>query len=246
MAWFRICCMLILFGSIPFGTFGQDLTQESLKLFQEGQYDQAAAIYEKMLLEGDPSPDLYFNLGTCYFQGGRIGEARLAMEKGLRLNPGHKQLLHQLALVKSKIDPQIEALPSFLLFRWFAALRNQWPSSRWGILLLVFTWLFSILFFLHRAGRWSTSAGLKYSLITLAAFTAILFFSRKHEELKHYGILVEGGPLRIAPDLSSQVLLPLGAGSKSEVVDSLGAWYKVILENNDQGWIEKSSLRRVQ
>ncbi len=246
MTWFRNRCVLILFGSMAFTGLGQDRIQEGLKQFQEGQYDQAAAIFEKIILEESPSPDLYFNLGTCYLQGGRIGESRLAMEKGLRLNPGHKKLLHQLALVKNRIDPQIEALPSFMLLRWFAGLRDQWPSARWGILLLVFIWLFSILVFLHRAGKWAAPAGLKYSLITLAAFTAILYFSRKHVEHRHYSILMEGGPLRIAPDANSQVLLPLGAGSKSEVVDSLGTWYKVILENNDQGWIEKSYLKRVE
>lgn len=246
MTWFRNGCVLILFGSMTITGFGQDRIQEALKQFQEGHYDQAAAIFEKIILEESPSPDLYFNLGTCYLQSGRIGEARLSIEKGLRLNPGHKKLLHQLALVKNRIDPQIEALPSFLLLRWFAGLRDQWPSSRWGTLLLVFIWFSSILFFLQRAGKWAAPAGIKYILIALAAFTAILYFSRKHADQKHHGILMEGGSLRIAPDANSQVVLPLGAGSKSEVVDSLGSWYKVILENNDQGWIEKSALKRVE
>lgn len=239
--------MLLLLGSLWAAQgFAQEGIQEALQQFQDGRYDRAATIFEKMLREGNASPDLYFNLGTCYLQDGRIGEARLAMEKGLRLAPGHKKLLHQLDLVKSRIDPQIEALPSFLLLHWFASLRDRWSSSHWGSLMLVLIWLFSLLIFLRRAGIWTAPAALKYGLIGLAVFSSILYFSRNHAEHRHYGILLEGKPLRIAPEANSQVLLPLGAGSKTEIVDSLGAWYKVILENNDQGWIEKSSLTKVE
>jgi uncharacterized protein YgiM (DUF1202 family) len=38
------------------------------------------------------------------------------------------------------------------------------------------------------------------------------------------------------------VALPLGAGTKVQILDSLSAWYKVNLENNDEGWLPKVAL----
>jgi tetratricopeptide (TPR) repeat protein len=51
------------------------------------QYDQAIAEYRE-LLEREPRPEIYLNLGRALRESGRDDEARDAFEKAVRLAPG--------------------------------------------------------------------------------------------------------------------------------------------------------------
>ena len=70
----------------------------------------------------------------------------------------------------------------------------------------------------------------------------MFYLSRSHYENKKESILILNQNMHVAPDPNSQVALPLGAGTKVQILDSLSAWYKVNLENNDEGWLPKVAL----
>ena len=73
----------------------------------------------------------------------------------------------------------------------------------------------------------------------------IFFISRLSFENLPRAILMKSTPLKIAPDANAQELLPLGSGTNLEVIDSLQGWYKIQLENNDQGWLLKQSIEKI-
>lgn len=218
--------------------------RQAFELSQNGQFEQAAVIYESIIQQEGPSADLYYNLGTIYLSDQRIAEARIALEKALRLEPGNKLIQRQLEVLKTKIDPKIDALPAFLLYQWFIRLRNMADSAGWGWGLLFLSYLTLVWFMMRRTGNlFNLPSWIGYSMVTAICLTCILYFSSLRYQQQNFNILMVDQPLQIAPDSLSQVLLPLGKGSKAEVIDSLGVWYKVILENNDQGWLPKSSLK---
>jgi SH3-like domain-containing protein len=45
------------------------------------------------------------------------------------------------------------------------------------------------------------------------------------------------------PNDRSEVLFILHEGTKAEVLDSLGSFYKIKIANGSEGWIETSSLK---
>lgn len=218
---------------------------QAFELSKNGQFTQAALIYTSIIHQEGPSADLYYNLGTIYLNAQRIAEARIALEKALLLEPRNKLIQRQLDVLKTKIDPKIDSLPAFLLYQWFIRLRNMTNSSGWGWSLLILSYLTLAWFMMRRAGNLlNLPSWIGYSMVTAIGLTCILYFSSQRFQQQNFYILMEDQPLRIAPDSLSQVLLPLGKGIKAEVNDSLGVWYKVILENNDQGWLPKSSLKK--
>lgn len=221
----------------------QNRANEAVELNKNGNHKEAAVIYEKLLQSDGPSADLYFNLGTVYLLDNRIADARIALENAYRLDPGNKQVNKQLDILKKRIEPQIEALPAILPYQGFIFLRNLTTTEGWGYLLLLLVYLTAVILVIKP--KWKNMRWAVYGLISMVLFLSLFYISsRKLQEEKFY-VLMNDLPLRIAPDSSSQVLIPLGQGIKTEVNDSLGNWYKVKLENNDQGWLPKANLKNL-
>jgi|GEM_PF-1472552 len=240
-------CLPLILAWLPL--YSQDkvlaspLTQ-AYEMSKNKQYDQAVDIYQNQLRLTGPSADLYYNLGTVYLNAQRIAEARIALEKAHRMEPGNKQIQKQLEVLKSKIDPKIDALPAFLLYQWFIRLRNIMISAGWGWGLLISTYLTLMWLMFRRSGKFShLPSWINYTLVAAFAMMCIMYCSSNRYQQHHFSVLMVDHPLYIAPDSLSQVLIPLGKGSKAQVMDSLGEWYKVLLENNDQGWLPKSGLQ---
>lgn len=236
-----VCIHLVL---VTFQLNGQDALNQAYELGQKGLYDQAASIYADQIRLHGPSADLYFNLGTALLNSNQIAGARIALEKAIRLEPGNKPVQKQLEVLKQKIEPQIEAQPDILPYQWFIRLRNVWTPRGWGLAFFLLIYLTALWILLYRAGR----AGripfrMFYPMLAIVALTGLLYCSGIRNQNENFYVLINDHPLHVAPDSSSQVLIPLGEGSKADVLDSLGLWYKVLLENNDQGWLPKNKLR---
>lgn len=240
---FILSCIYLSWVECPL--HAQEVLKQAYELNQNGQFDQAALMYENTIQTRGPSADLYYNLGTTYLNSNRIADARIALEKAYRLEPGNKLVQSQLEILKKKIDPQIEALPALLPYQWFIYIRNQWTASGWGWLFLALVYITCILIFAGRNGKntYYTKRAIYYFL-TGICLSGLLYYSSIRHRHKSYYILMTDHPMHIAPDSLSQVLIPLGKGSKTEVIDSLGNWYKVTLENNDQGWLPKPKLNK--
>src|SRR6185436_11225451 len=57
------------------------------KLYEQGKFVEAAAGYEKLVLGGQSSAPIYYNLGNAYFKSGQIGRAIRAYRQAERLTP---------------------------------------------------------------------------------------------------------------------------------------------------------------
>ncbi len=67
-----------------FNQFGIELRKQEMS-------EQACRYYQRALEVCATDENLYFNLARAYVQGGRVGEAEGALEKCLRINPGHEE-----------------------------------------------------------------------------------------------------------------------------------------------------------
>lgn len=78
-------------------------------LYQQGQYDQAVAMYEKALEASQNSAfkaDVLFNAGNSRFQQGDYQKALEAYERALKENPQHRQALQNKEIVAQLIEQQ--------------------------------------------------------------------------------------------------------------------------------------------
>ena len=65
--------------------------QFGIELRKQNMLNQACRYYSRALEVCSTDENLYFNLARAYVQGGMVAEAEGAVEKCLRINPGHEE-----------------------------------------------------------------------------------------------------------------------------------------------------------
>ncbi len=213
--------------------------------YRSGNVNDAVAKYNSLIVEGYQSADLYYNLGCIYLKQNNISRARLNFEKALRLNPSSSKIKKGIAKAKSAIEPSIDALPPFILYKWFLAIRNLFSSVVWGWLVLISVFIYSGIGILNLNGKSILRKNGLYFVSLVPIFFFLFYLSRDAYEHKKESVLILNQGMHVAPDPNSQVALPLGAGTKVLILDSLSNWYKVNLENNDEGWLPKVALEGI-
>ena len=95
------------------------------KLYEQGKFAEAAALYEKLLQSGHVADALYFNMGNAFFKGGQIGRAIAAYVQAQRIAPRDPDVRANLQFARNQVQG-----PTFLperFSRWLGKLTlNEW------------------------------------------------------------------------------------------------------------------------
>ncbi|MEP7320795.1 MAG: hypothetical protein ABI761_02710 [Saprospiraceae bacterium] len=236
------CTCFILRADVP--SPKNDIAQ-AFQLYASGKYGEALQAYINLMNTYGPSSDLYFNAGVCELSMNKIPDAKIYFEKALMLKPGSGSIKKQLNSINQSIEPKIEELPPFLLLIWWRSIRDLFNQFTWGWITLVLCMLTGAIGIVKYILNKPISFSVWTSVLACLFLTVLFYLSRAQYEHTQRGILMESKPLKVAPSSNAQELLPLGSGTKLEIKDSLQDWYKIKLENNDLGWILKSSIQKI-
>lgn len=237
-----------LFWMIPLaGQSPADAFKAANQAYASKNYEAAIRSYRAIIEGGLQSAELYLNLGNSYYQQGDFGQAILAYEKGLLLEPRHAALTKNLGLVRDEIPDQFGELPPFFLSVWWNTLRGSRSSNAWAILGLAFLW-FGLagwaVWIWSSERRWRKrgfSVGLVLLVLSLLPFSLAWSHKRWHQANKAAVVIQEVLSLRAAPDAKAEEVLELHSGTKVKVLDELGDWHKVRLSNGEEGWLPTAS-----
>lgn len=216
--------------------------------YQDKQYAEALRLYEGFIEDGYASAALFYNMGNAYYRQDKIGLAILYYEKALKLSPRDAAVRANLDLAQSQQVDQIQALPSFFLDRWQQSLQSIFSSNTWSILglLLLWTGVGGLIFWLLAAERTQRKRGfiIGATLLVLSIIPFYLSAGRaSFERNPGTAILLEAEyGLRTAPEEESTVILPLHEGVKVAIIDRIGEWMKVQLQDGAQGWLPEEAL----
>jgi tetratricopeptide (TPR) repeat protein len=215
------------------------------KQYVNENYSAAISFYDSILISGMESSELYYNLGNCHFKTNDRANAIWHYEKSLKLNNNEKTK-HNLDLVKLKIIDRIEPLPQLFYKKWWINLTQNLSTQVWQILTLFGMWFIFILQLI------SQFTSLKNKLITkiFSAITVIILLITQisyHNNFtkKEAIIFSETITVNSAPTSSSTNLFTLHAGSKVEIIDTIGDWINIKIANGNSGWIAKNSIKKL-
>lgn len=217
--------------------------------YSESKYDTTAIIYQSIIDSGYQSPELYYNLGNCYYKLQEIPSAILYFEKALKLNPNDENIIHNLSLCNSLIPDRIEKLPRLFFVNWYQGLYNYFPIDIWAYIGLVFFSLFAfflLIYFissrmlLRKFGFWIGI--IFFSLSVFTFFLTIQKYSsfKKHDEAIVFtpSITVKSSPAKNSVDL-----FVIHEGTKITIMDKVGEWQKIKIQNGSIGWIESENVQ---
>lgn len=208
-------------------------------------YSAAISIYDSILISGLESSELYYNLGNCHYKTNDWANAIWHYEKSLQLNNNEKTK-HNLELVKLKIIDRIEPLPQLFYKKWWINLTQNLSTQVWQILTL---FGMGFIFILQLISQFTS---LKNKLITkiFSAITVIILLITQtsyHNNFtkKEAIIFSETITVNSAPTSSSTNLFTLHAGSKVEIIDTIGDWINIKIANGNSGWIAQNSIKEL-
>jgi tetratricopeptide (TPR) repeat protein len=107
-----------------------DAFTQANKLYEEGQYAQSAAGYEKIEQAGMVSTALYFNLGNALLKSGQVGRAIRAYRQAEKLSPRDADVRANLQIARRQAGSGNPALPGNRWTRWTGRLTlNEWTAA---------------------------------------------------------------------------------------------------------------------
>ena len=243
---------LWLFWILPGNAQQPDqLLKEADAAFQAKDYQSAIEAYQKLIDAGYRQAKIYYNQGNSYAALGDRGHAVISYERALRLNPHDRDTRHNLALISKPVEDAITVLPPFFLTRWLQSVATIASASAWAWWSVLFAWILlgavvAYIWLYHRITRTVTGPLVIVSLVLLLCSFAFGWY--RNVLLHDHSLAVvirEQTEFKYAPEANSETVHSLLAGTRLEVVDTISNWYKVILTNKDEGWVEKFNVEKL-
>lgn len=246
----RLSCLL-LFLSILLtlqpsrATASQEQAQQA---WEKGNYQEALGAYELMLKKGE-TPDLLYNLGSCYYRLGEPARAALLYHQALRLDPSHPEAQQNLAFIERKLGAIPEPISDVPF--WATRLTRPMASS----LLAFVAWLALIglllRFACQRHSRWRRASTTSLFVAGFLAFSfGILWFFHPGNEQPPFvpdAIVVsrETSDLRTEPSAGGSKILSASPSTTCKILTERRDWSYVELPGQTRGWIKSEDLERI-
>jgi tetratricopeptide (TPR) repeat protein len=230
---------------------GDDDFRHANQLYTQGEFEDAVAIYRRIIDSGVHSAELYYNLGNAYYRLGAIPSAILNYERAALLAPGDEDIKFNLEIAGSRVRDRIGELPVFFLNRWWTLTRGMLSAPAWALLsavtfsltlILISLFLFSSSVVLKKVCFWSSVLVLMVSLLSFSLGLDQRNYSRNHNTAIVFSPVV---PVKSSPDKNSTDLFVIHEGTKVRVEDSIGDWRSVRLNDGNKGWVHKDVIEMI-
>lgn len=214
----------------------------------KNDFASAIQIYESLLQQGE-APEIYYNLGNCYYKTDDIARAILNYERALLLSPGNADIRANLEIARSKAIDKVTPVPEIFFIAWIKSLVNSQSSDAWartGIVSFLLLLVSLAIFFFTQHIKWKKigfSAAILFLIVTVLSN---LFASQQKSYLTNRNdaiILSPSVTVRSTPSESGTSLFVLHEGRKVEIKDnSMREWKEIRLEDGKVGWVPSSSI----
>ena len=246
-----VSLLLVIFMSV----FSLQVSAQSKadvdKLYQKGNYMQAAKGYEKLLKEGETAA-LFYNLGNCYYRLDNIPHAVLSYERAQRLAPSDEDIRFNLQLAQTKTIDNLMPESEMFFITWYKAMINYlsvdwWASIGLGCLFLsvlsLVVYLFVDIEFFRKLSKVVLPVFFLFFLInTFFAIQQVCLL-----EAETHGIIMSSSAVvRKTPDQKSAEVFILHEGSKVRITDSsMSQWTEIKLSDGRQGWVKAKHVEAI-
>ncbi|MCQ2343583.1 MAG: tetratricopeptide repeat protein [Paludibacteraceae bacterium] len=228
----------------------QKLWNEAAEAYSSKNYEDAVAIYARLVKRGESSA-LYYNYANALFKAGYTGRAILYYERALRLDPSNADIKYNLDFANLSKTDKTEAVEPFFVTQWYRDVTLLFTSNVWAYISLVLFLLAMFFFLIYRFGMTLVLRKTGFGLFLL--FLACFFISIGHSSharnmvVKNPAaiVLVGSETARSTPDMSGTEVFVIHEGTKVFIKSTLGEWIEVRLEDGNVGWIRNSAVETI-
>ena len=239
--------LLLLLSLLPVG-LSAHTKAEADSAYLDGNYQKAVAIYSELLKQG-VSPELYYNLGNCYYRLEEPTQAILAYERALVLAPGDADIRFNLQMARTQTVDKIVPESEMFITTWWRSLVNTMSADAWARLaigalslaiILLLIYLFTDPLWLRKVGFFG---GLLMLLLLLIA--NVCGWQQLQQTTHRTGAIImqSAVPVKSTPTLQGTDLFILHEGTKVNIVDdTMSDWKEIRVPDGKQGWVETKQI----
>ena len=225
----------------------EPLLDSAKENYATGNFKTAIQHYQSILNKGLISPDIYYNLGNCYFRNGQLGRSILYYEKGLKLDPSHENASFNLALAKTKRLDKFDEVPQFSFDIVLIGLNKYISHNHISILGSILI-IFAASGFIY-AKKIKIKKFINLARITASAGLLITFIAWKQQSaINNYksGIVVAKlSNIFSEPNPNSTLLFEIHEGVKLEIISESNGWINIKTPDNQVGWIDENTIENI-
>jgi tetratricopeptide (TPR) repeat protein len=234
----------VIAGEIPADT----LWSRANNSYSNGNYQEAAQLYEQILNEHGESAEIYFNLGNACFKQNLLGAAHLNYERARRLDPANPDILHNLDYVKATQIDKIDEIRDIFITTWLDKVMNLFSGNTWTAMFFSLTAISLLLLSFFIFSQTSKIRKLSFSgfcLFILLSATSFYFgYRQRSQALNRQEAIIYSQEVTVksTPNNSGADLFIIHEGLKVRIIDKQGNYYRIILnDGKSQGWIPRES-----
>jgi tetratricopeptide (TPR) repeat protein len=210
------------------------------RLYEEGQYRDAAEAYQKLITSGTTSAALLFNLGNAEFKAGQIGAAIAAYRRAERLAPRDPDLAANLQFARGQVTGPSRH-PN-----WLQQQLHRLTTNEWTLLAVIPLWAWFALLMVRqlrpalkprlRTATWSCGA---LTLLSCGVLAVVV-----HRRLDEHEVVVtaRNTVVRYGPFAESQSAFTAADGAELSLLDHKADWFQVSAGGKTIGWLKTNAV----
>lgn len=245
--------VFILFGITTYAqdTSWQQSFEKANAIYEKEHFNDAIKSYLKLSEQIDNSPELYFNLANAYFKIEKYTDAVYFYEKALMLDPTMSAAKTNLNFAKEHTKDDITIIEEYDKSDILHTTLNTLSVDQWAILATLASFIILVLFITYYQARTSTSKRILLTaigVVFLIGVGSVYFasFESKYSQKTEVAIIFKPTiELKDESNSTSKTIKELHEGTKVFILEHKALWLKVRLENQEIGWIQKSTVKEI-
>lgn len=216
------------------------------RLYEEGRFAEAAALYQTLVIAGAEEGRLYYNLGDAHYKAGDLGRAILNFRRAQRLLPRDGDVAVNLKLARAQTLDRIEdesegAIVDLMrrIIRWTTL--NEAAKAALTLWALLCALGIGAILWRGRRRVLLYLAGGVATLLLLGVLSIGIRLLDEHGQPPAV-VVADKVPIRSGPGDDYLIEFTLHSGAEVRIVDRRGDWLRITLPGDLQGWAPNEAL----
>ncbi|MEC4113225.1 tetratricopeptide repeat protein [Myroides pelagicus] len=220
-------------------------------LYVKENYAKAIEIYRDLIKERDNSPEVYYNLANAYYKLHSYTESIYYYEKSLKLDPTKQAYTTNLNYARKNLQDDISITKDYTEKDIVHQGLSLFTVNQWTVISTIATLLIFAVFVLYYISTTSALKRLWFTSLIILVIVSIgsaysAYFENNYKKYEYSAIIFDSEiDFKTEAKNTSETIQQLHEGTRVHIIGEKGIWINIKLDNQEEGWIEKSSIRKI-